>query len=336
MRDDLIDRQRHRKAIPGSNFLWSFLYALPLLLVIRPVNADDQSVPPKTPVGEVSRPSDQNSQKAGSTRSESTSWQDLFAASIFESGLDAPLPYRILPPLGMTKAEIQAKLSEISEGKNNADTDPSRFPLVLFLHGAGERGNDNEKQLVHGASEFARQDNREDFPSFVVFPQCPQGARWVESDWALRSGAGEFSVQLSEPMRCAMEMVDHLMEVLPIDPSRVYVTGLSMGGMGAWYAAASEPERFAAMLEVCGGGDPSWASRYAGVPIWAFHGQDDSVVPVERGREMIQALSESGHWPELRYVEYPGVGHNSWTQTYARRDVFEWLFSQQKSNSDGR
>ncbi|MEC7408703.1 MAG: hypothetical protein VYB72_07810, partial [Planctomycetota bacterium] len=116
MRDDLIARQRHRKAIPASYLLWSFLYALPLLLVIKPVNADDQRVPPKTRVGEVSRPNEENSQKASGTRSESTSWQDLFAASIFESGRGVPLPYRILPPLGMTKAGIQGKLSEISEG----------------------------------------------------------------------------------------------------------------------------------------------------------------------------------------------------------------------------
>lgn len=84
------------------------------------------------------------------------------------------------------------------------------------------------------------------------------------------------------------------------------------------------------MLEVCGGGDPSWAARYAGIPIWGFHGQDDNVVPVSRGREMIEALAGAGHHPELRYVEYPQVNHNSWTRTYARDDIYQWLFAQRK------
>ncbi|MGB1927443.1 MAG: RsfS/YbeB/iojap family protein, partial [Rubripirellula sp.] len=85
-----------------------------------------------------------------------------------------------------------------------------------------------------------------------------------------------------------------------------------------------------AMLEVCGGGDPSWSKRYQGMPLWVFHGEADSVVPVSRAREMIRDLAESGHSPDLRYTEYPGVGHNSWTQTYKRDDVFDWLFSHQK------
>jgi predicted peptidase len=132
-------------------------------------------------------------------------------------------------------------------------------------------------------------------------------------------------------MKLSLELVDHLRATQPIDSSRCYVTGLSMGGMGAWYAAAQSPRRFAAMLEVCGGGDPSWADRYTGIPIWAFHGQADRVIPIGRGREMIKALTDVGHAPEMRYVEYPGVGHDSWTKTFARDDVYEWLFAQKSA-----
>lgn len=236
-----------------------------------------------------------------------------YQSHVFKSALvdGATLPFRMLVPQTIERGE--------------------KYPLVLFLHGAGERGVDNQAQLVHGASEFLQADRRAKYPAFVIFPQCPQEKRWVESDWNLKSGRGEFPLAPSVSMRLALEMVDHLCHEFPVDLDRCYVTGLSMGGQGAWYAAAAEPKRFAAMLEVCGGGDPSWADRYQGVPIWAFHGQDDNVVPVHRGREMVVALADAGHAPELRYVEYPGVKHNSWTRTFSRDDVYQWLFSQKRS-----
>ena len=239
----------------------------------------------------------------------------LYRPALFEAGESVPvegskLRYRMMAPV------------KVEPGK--------KYPLVLFLHGAGERGSDNEKQLVHGAAEFALPKRRKAFPAYVLFPQCPNGKRWVESDWDLPSGRNEFPTAPSQPMSQVLALVDSLVDELPIDPKRLYVTGLSMGGQGTWYAAVAPPKRFAAMLEVCGGGDPSWAPRYAGTPVWALHGQSDSVVPISRAREMISALSESGHWPELRYVEYPDVGHNSWSRTYARDDIYRWLFSQRK------
>ncbi|MFK8110924.1 MAG: alpha/beta hydrolase-fold protein, partial [Rubripirellula sp.] len=233
---------------------------------------------------------------------------DAYAPETFHSA-DASLPYRIMRP-------------------KTLDPD-KKYPLVLFLHGAGERGDDNEVQLVHGAEDFLKR--REQFPAYVIFPQCPKEKRWVESPWDLPSGRGQFDDEPSISMRLALELVDSIVQSQPIDKSRLYVTGLSMGGQGSWVAAVLPPKRFAAMLEVCGGGDPSWASRYKGLPIWAFHGQADNVVPISRGREMIMALTEAGHHPELRFVEYPGVKHNSWSMTYARDDVYEWLFSQQRA-----
>ena len=237
------------------------------------------------------------------------SLRKLFETQVFQ-GADGTLPYRILPP------------QNIQDGK--------QYPLVLFFHGSGERGVDNKQQLKHGAFEFAQPDRREKYPAFVVCPQCPKAKRWVESDWTLKSGRGQFPKKPSESMQLALELVDALTIELPIDKNRRYVAGLSMGGQAAWFAAAQKPRRFAAMLEVCGGGDPELVPNYEGIPIWAFHGQADNVVPVDRGREMIVALTQAGHAPELRYVEYPGVKHDSWTRTFARDDVFEWLFQQKR------
>ncbi|MGI9465690.1 MAG: prolyl oligopeptidase family serine peptidase [Rubripirellula sp.] len=233
-----------------------------------------------------------------------------YSAEVFSGPAGYQIPYRMLPPASLEKGKL--------------------YPLVLFLHGAGERGADNQKQLVHAATDFASPQRMEKYPAFVVFPQCPAEQRWVESAWDLPSGSGEFDTMPSNPMKATLALVDALVKKLPVDPARVYVTGLSMGGQGAWYAAAAKPHRFAALLEVCGGGDPTWAADYLGIPIWALHGQKDNVVPISRAREMVVALTEVGHAPELRYTEYPGVGHNSWTQTYKRDDVFEWLFAQRK------
>lgn len=256
-------------------------------------------------------------------------WQDLYQAKVFVTPGNVKLPYRILCPKNFPVDSLADHLDEESKRSGVEETQQT-YPLVLFLHGAGERGDDNVKQLVHCAVEFSKDKRRTEYPSFVVFPQCPVGKRWVESDWSLSSGKGAFPTQESEPMASAMTLLSRLSETLPIDKTRVYIAGLSMGGMGTWYAAARHPERFAAMVEICGGGDPSWAQNYAGIPIWVFHGGADTVVPVSRGREMVNALVEHGHWPEVRYVEYPGVGHNSWTRTFARDDVFAWLYSHRK------
>ena len=124
-------------------------------------------------------------------------------------------------------------------------------------------------------------------------------------------------------------MVDGLIAAGKVDPARVYVTGLSMGGYGTWYAAGMPGSRFAAAAPVCGGGDPDWAKRYVGLPVWAFHGDDDRAVPVGRSREMIEAIRAAGGEP--KYTEYPAVGHDSWTRTYADDAFHDWLFAQRRS-----
>jgi predicted peptidase len=204
------------------------------------------------------------------------------------------------------------------------------YPLVLFLHGAGERGEDNQLQLKHGAPEFLKPARRQQYPCIVVVPQCPSQQKWVEVDWTLTSGKDTFIDQPSAAMATALGIVDQWVQSGRVDKSRIYVTGISMGGYGTWFASASANHLFAAALPICGGGDPTWANRYGTLPIWNFHGSADSTVVVERSREMMAALSAVDHRPEAKYTEYADGPHDVWTQTYQRDDVFEWLFSQRK------
>jgi predicted peptidase len=216
------------------------------------------------------------------------------------------LPYRLLKPIVVARE--------------------MRYPLVIFLHGAGERGTDNEKQLVHGVPQFASQENREKFPCFLIAPQCPEGQRWVEVDWS-----ADRHTQPKEPGeagRLVMELVDKAIKDLPIDPKRVYITGLSMGGYGAFDLLARRPDLFAAAASVCGGADEKTADKIKHIPIWAFHGAKDTAVKPSRSRNMIAALEKAGGKP--KYTEYPDVGHNSWDKAYRDPEFFKWLFAQKK------
>ncbi|HBJ33731.1 MAG TPA: phospholipase [Planctomycetaceae bacterium] len=206
-----------------------------------------------------------------------------------------------------------------------------KYPLVLFLHGAGERGDDNFAQLKHGAAEFARADRQSEYPCFVLVPQVPKEQKWVDADWSQSEGNGTFPDSPSPAFAAALGAVKSWIDSGDVDPSRVYVTGLSMGGYGTWYAAAAAKDVFAAAVPICGGGDPTWAKRYEGMPIWTFHGTQDKAVPVGRSQEMIEALSKVGHKPEAIYTPYEGGGHDVWTETYRRDDLFRWLFSQHRS-----
>jgi len=211
------------------------------------------------------------------------------------------------------------------------DSGDKKYPLVLFLHGAGERGDDNAAQLKHGAAEFARPDRQAQYPCFVLFPQVPNEQKWVDADWSQSAGKGTFPDSPSPAYAAALGAVKSWVDSGRVDPARVYVTGLSMGGYGTWYAAAASQDVFAAAVPICGGGDPGWAKRYHGIPIWTFHGTEDKAVPVVRSREMIEALAAVNHEPKAIYTEYEGGGHDVWTETYRRDDLFRWLFSQQRS-----
>jgi predicted peptidase len=187
------------------------------------------------------------------------------------------------------------------------------WPLMLFLHGLGECGhNELERVKIHGPPGFV--DSKPDFPFIVVTPQCPppKGAmKDVPTAWKPEE---------------LIQLVDHVEKNLNVDRTRVYVTGLSMGGFGTWRLVAAYPERFAAALPICGGGEPAaMAPTLRRVPIWAFHGERDPTVPVERSREMVEAVRCAGG--DVRLTVYPSVEHNSWKQTYDNPEVYKWLLS---------
>jgi predicted peptidase len=200
------------------------------------------------------------------------------------------------------------------------------YPLVLFLHGAGERGNDNTAQLTWGLDAFAADDFRNNHPAIVIAPQVPAGSFWANLNW--RQEGAALMDEPSLPLKLSHELVIKITEKYPVDKNRLYVTGLSMGGFGTWDIITRYPDLFAAAIPICGGGDPSKAYRLTDMPIWNFHGALDNVVPPDLSRDIINAIWAEGGKPG--YTEYPDVDHFSWVPAYNDRYVLEWLFSQSK------
>lgn len=252
----------------------------------------------------------------GSTSGITPELLKAFEPAVFHDQ-NVSLPYRLLSP----------------EGASETD----RRPLLLFLHGYGERGDDNYRQLMHGGKLFASADFQARHGAFVLAPQCP-AVKKLGTDkpmtWsiALRPTEATPSTGLdaapSVAMQAARRLVDTLISDLPIDPKRVYIAGLSMGGYGTWEMAAREPEFWAAAAPICGGGIPAWGERLHKLPLWAFHGDKDDAVPVVRSQEMIAAIKAVGGTP--KYTEYPGVNHGSWTPTFQDPKVWDWMFAQKR------
>ncbi|MBO4513492.1 MAG: prolyl oligopeptidase family serine peptidase, partial [Victivallales bacterium] len=202
-------------------------------------------------------------------------------------------------------------------------------PLVFFLHGAGERGDDNTAQLVHVLPEFAKlaADGRLD--AFIAAPQCPELKQWVDTPWNLESHA--MPVKMSRPLSMAMDLLSELLETLPIDKSKVCIMGISMGGYGTWDAIQRFPERFACAVPICGGGDAALAPKLAKIPIWAFHGELDNVVPVCRTKDMVGAIRNAGGTPKMTI--YPDTYHDSWVKVLSEPGFLDWLKTQLGSNA---
>ncbi len=201
-----------------------------------------------------------------------------------------------------------------------------KLPLVIFLHGAGERGTNNVSQLKHGVLALIRHGAAAGDPAIILVPQCPAGQQWVDVPWAAPSHS--MPAQPSPSMRLALALLREKMASLPVDTARVYVTGVSMGGYGTWDAIQREPALFAAALPICGGGDAARAQDIKGIPIWTFHGDKDTAVPVTRSREMFKALQACGG--AVQYREYPEAGHDVWTRTYSDPSVLTWFFAQRR------
>jgi predicted peptidase len=196
------------------------------------------------------------------------------------------------------------------------------YPMVLWLHGGGTRG-DNLKLLLahgdqHGIGFLARADNQAKYPSFIVAPQCPLNRFWGNSD----------SDRPTNEMRMVLEIIEKVQQDYLVDARRLYVMGMSLGGYGTWDIITRRPEKFAAAVSICGGGTPSKASLIAKTPIWAIHGDEDEMVNVSESRSMIAALKKAGGQP--RYTEYKGVGHNSWVRAFKEPDLLSWIFAQSR------
>ena len=207
-----------------------------------------------------------------------------------------------------------------------ASSDGSKIPLVIFLHGAGERGTNNQAQLVHGVGDLVRWMDQHEKGYRLIAGQVPFGKRWVEVNWGAKSHA--MPENPSETMVLLLEMLDVQLADPTIDLKRIYVTGISMGGYGTWDLISRRPDVFAAALPICGGGDVAQAAKIAKIPLWTFHGSADGAVPVCRSRNMVSALWANGS--NAHYREYPNAGHAVWIETYKDKRVLYWFFKQKK------
>jgi predicted peptidase len=183
----------------------------------------------------------------------------------------------------------------LPEGYEEAER---QWPLILFLHGMGQCGSDLEKVKEHGIPKIV--EGRKDFDFVAVSPQCPEGEFW-SSD-------------------VLINLLDEITSRHAVDADRIYLTGLSLGGGATWHIASEYPERFAAIAPICGWGSPAKACNLKDVPVWAFHGAEDKVIPVKRSEEMVQALKECGG--DAKLTVYPDAGHDSWTQTYDNQELY--------------
>lgn len=227
---------------------------------------------------------------------------------VFKDGEGAALPY-----------------CQAVEGKDR----PGSYSLLLFLHGAGERGTDNRAQLKHGISQMLDYIRKHGEKVIVLVPQCPAGKQWVDTPWSAESHT--IPEQPSEPMALVMKLVDAKIKEFGVDQKRLYVTGISMGGYGTWDLVSRQPDRFAAAIPVCGGADLACADRLKHLPLNVFHGDSDTTVPTIRSRNMVNALKEAGS-RKVIYHELYKCGHDSWTPAYNDSRTWEWLFEQRKKS----
>ena len=234
---------------------------------------------------------------------------ELFEKDVFVFENDT-LNYRILKPL---------------------DYDPNKqYPLHLVLHGSGERGNDNVSQLIHGGKLFLKKENREEYKSWVIFPQCSKNDRWpsISSDQWDENFENK-TIKPNKSLGLVLKLMDKFIEKKQVDKQRIYVSGLSMGGMGTFEMLYRRPEMFAAATPICGNGITQLAESYATkVPVWIFHGSDDKVVSPKHSLNMAKAIIEAGGSPKMTL--YENVGHGSWNNAFAEKYFLKWIHSKSK------
>ncbi len=225
---------------------------------------------------------------------------ETFLPRVFRNARGESMPYRLFVPQGYERRK--------------------RYPLVVWLHGGAGRGGDNLRQISGGNTTGSRvwtlPENQARNPCFVVAPQCPDGAAWA-------------TLERAEPTRqlgLVLELLQSLRADYSLDARRLYVAGQSLGGFGTWSIISQHPDLFAAAIPICGGGDETKASRLKRMSIWAFHGERDEAVGVERSRRMIEAVRRAGGRPN--YTEYKGEGHAIWDRTFREPELLAWVFAQ--------
>jgi predicted peptidase len=224
------------------------------------------------------------------------------------------MPYRVLLPLNFDAHK--------------------RYPLILFLHGSGERGNDNEKQLIHGGDLFLKDSIRENYPALVVFPQCAAKGSWANTsshyDSVAKKRIKEFRPdgKPTKDMALLLGLLKKLDHTYPLDKKKMYVGGLSMGGMGTFELVFRKPKTFATAFAICGGASTASAKKMRKTAWWIFHGLKDNTVDPQLSKDMADALKQAG--AEVRLTLYPEDGHNSWDDAFKEPGLLEWIFSHHK------
>jgi predicted peptidase len=230
---------------------------------------------------------------------------DDLAARVFTDNDGRTMPYRLLIPPHYDAA--------------------TKYPVILFFHGSGERGDDNLKQLKHGIPQMTTPELVAKFPAFFIVPQCPLKQGWVNMNWNNLEGTRPAEPSAAEQM--ALKILDSVESEFSVDKDRVYVMGLSMGGFAVWDCITRFPEKFAAGVPVCGGGEEATVTPVvAQVPVWAFGSSDDPTVKPIRTLHMVEAMMQQGGKP--RYYLYTGLGHNSWTTAFSEPELLPWVFKQ--------
>ncbi len=232
-----------------------------------------------------------------------------------ESGATAPLAGQMPKHFEFTKTQRVNLDYLLFLPKGYAARSQKRWPLILFLHGAGERGHDIRKVAVHGPPKYVQKSP--DFPFILVSPQCPEGEVWSND--------------------VLIALLDEITHKYAVDKGRIYVTGLSMGGYGTWSLGLSYPEKFAAIAPICGGGElirvflskGSKGAALKSLGVWAFHGGKDPVVPLEESERMIAVLKKTGV-TDSKLTVYPEAGHDSWTETYNNPELYQWFLEHQR------
>ncbi|MFP4549059.1 MAG: prolyl oligopeptidase family serine peptidase [Fidelibacterota bacterium] len=209
-----------------------------------------------------------------------------------------------------TKIKKEINIDYLIHLPKNYKEKGQAFPLMIFLHGAGERGNDPEKVKMWGPPKIAEQDKN--FPYVLISPQCPEGDWWSSF------------TQLEN----LHTLINTITDEYNIDRSRIYLTGLSMGGYGTWALACEYPELFAAIAPICGGGQPRLTRKITNIPTWVFHGAKDEVVPISESEEMVEALEN--HGGTVKFTVFPNATHNSWSRAYNETDLLKWFLYHKK------